>query len=58
MIYYQTTLNEMPLNCKECYCHWCRLPLKRVSHDNIKDEVKKCYETKRHKDCPLKEDAK
>lgn len=54
-IYYKTNLEKIPNSCKECPCHWCRLPMKTNSHGYYKDEIKKAYVEKRHKNCPLKE---
>lgn len=52
MIVYKTNMDAIPANCKECSCHWCRLPLKKSKYE---PELKKEYESKRHKDCPLME---
>lgn len=50
MIAYKTNLEELPKNCKDCPCHWCRLPLKDNKYE---PEVKKAYWKKRHEECPL-----
>lgn len=55
-IWFRTTLKEMPENCKECPCHWCGLPLKRNPKWGYSDQVKKRYLTKRHEDCPLRQE--
>ena len=54
-IYYRTNKKEMPKSCRECQLPMCYLPQKQDSHGNIKDEIKKQYLDKRHKECPLVE---
>lgn len=54
MIVYKTSLEEIPQNCNDCKCHWCRLPIKS-NNSGYTDEIKKAYLAKRHKDCPLRE---
>lgn len=51
MLAYKTEgMKEIPRNCNDCICHWCRLPLKR---NKLEPELKKEYYSKRHKQCPL-----
>lgn len=50
-IYYEIKADEIPKNCLECPCHWCRLPCKKNSYEPT---VKNKYTKKRHEDCPLK----
>lgn len=45
-------MNQMPYNCNECNFEYCHLPIKKNTY---RDEIKKEYEKKRHKDCPLME---
>lgn len=52
-IWFETKLEKIPENCKDCKCHWCSLPLKK-SYYGYADELKKKYITQRHEDCPLK----
>lgn len=51
-VYFETNLKEIPKNCNECCFPHCNLPYKKNTY---KDEVKKEYKEKRHKDCPLRE---
>lgn len=50
-IYYETTMERLPDNCKECSFHWCPLPLKENIYDT---EIKKKYITQRHEKCQLR----
>lgn len=50
MITFKTKMEKLPENCKDCTCHWCRLPLKNNKYE---PELKKQYEKKRHEECPL-----
>lgn len=50
-IYYEIKADEIPKNCLECPCHWCRLPCKKNAYEPT---VKDRYTKKRHEDCPLK----
>lgn len=52
MIVYKTELDKIPQNCKECKFIGCNLPMKQNTY---RDEIKKEYEKKRHKNCPLME---
>ena len=51
-VYFETNLKEIPKNCNECCFPHCNLPYKRNTY---KDEIKKEYKEKRHKDCPLRD---
>ena len=50
-VYYETNMERLPDNCKECTFEMCTLPLKSNTYKSI---VKKKYLTKRHEECPLK----
>lgn len=50
MITYKTSLEKLPENCKDCTCHWCRIPCKNSKYE---PEIKKAYWKKRHEECPL-----
>lgn len=50
MIVLKTNMIEIPKNCKECKFEYCHLPMKKNTYF---DEIKKEYEKKRHKECPL-----
>lgn len=50
MIYWKTSLTEIPPNCADCKLEWCPYPLKA---DGI-SILKSCV-TKRHSKCPLVE---
>lgn len=50
MIVYKTNMEEIPKNCKDCTFVLCSLPLKKNTCEPI---IKKEYEKKRHKECPL-----
>ncbi len=52
MIVYKTSMKEIPKNCKDCPCAFCHLPLKQNKYEPT---IKKEYEKKRHKECPLVE---
>jgi hypothetical protein len=57
MVSYRTKMEKIPPSCAECECcgqNWCSLPLKRRRCEAV---VKKEYETRRHKDCPLMENS-
>lgn len=49
IVYKLKTLKNIPSNCLECICNWCRLPNNAKTMDGVKKE----YTTKRHKECPL-----
>jgi hypothetical protein len=50
-ILFKTKMEELPKNCVECSCQWCRLPCKNNTYDLV---VKKKYTTQRHEECPLR----
>ena len=49
-IYFRTTMTEIPQNCLECRCQWCRLPCKGNVYEQI---IKAKYSKQRHEKCPL-----
>lgn len=50
-IYYEIKANEIPKNCFDCPCSWCRLPCNKNTFDPI---FKSKYKNERHQACPLK----
>lgn len=52
MIYYKTTMKEMPKSCQECSMMDCSLP---VCARRYGPQIIKTYRTKRHPQCPLVE---
>ena len=50
-IYYEINANEIPKNCLECHCYWCKLPRTKNTFD---PRFLSKYKTQRHPTCPLK----
>lgn len=50
-VYYDTGMEELPKNCVECKMVLCNIPTKK----NRPEEIRKEYQKKRPKSCPLVE---
>lgn len=50
-VYYETKLTEIPKNCFDCQCDWCKLPCTKNTFNPI---FKNKYKEQRHQACPLK----
>ena len=50
-IYYEVKASEIPKNCLECPCNWCRLPCTKYTFE---PRLLGKYREQRHEACPLK----
>lgn len=50
MIFYKTSIQEIPNSCQECTMINCTLPVKS---NQMGPQIMKAYKTKRHPKCPL-----
>lgn len=54
-IYYEVNVDEIPKNCLECPCHWCRLP---CTKNTFEPRLLNKYTKQIHQACPLKTEEK